>query len=256
MRLIRYSDLENEEVVAMDIDEPFNLYLILRGRKITLNKDECKITNDSKIKLSYNIHNKSDISIKELELILNARASTDYELEIEYPYKNFVVKDPNGVVTGGFMPAFLRKIRETKNEHKLPHQMAEEDGYEFLDLELLYVGQSQGVLNDSTVLTRLKNHSTYQQILALEFEENTDTEIYIGLLQMETITNLIAIPNYKHLGNHLPAQTLQTIINSEIFRKESINITEAALIKYFEPKYNSTFVGNFPSREHISYNFF
>ena len=35
--------------------------------------------------------------------------------------------------------------------------------------------------------------------------------------------------------------------------QQVINITEAALINYFKPQYNTMFVENFPSEKHMSY---
>lgn len=260
MRLCRYSDLTNPEILLLNEKEPFNLYMILKGKKIILDPEKSELKDNGELILRYEIHSKGEYETRELALEVNQKYLENTILEIKYPYKQFTLLNGENLVSGGFLPAVLRRIREAETQDRLPHEMEELDGFEFLDLELLYIGQAKGKKKESTAIQRLMNHSTFQKILALENENDTDCEIYIGLLQFEIISQMLMIPGSTRekadSGNPNPVKTLQKLASTDKFRGESINIAEAALIKYFEPKYNLTFSDNLTSEDHISYKFF
>lgn len=249
--LSRYSDLKSTKLIELNNQTPFNLYMILKGNSILLNPQKCKIDQNGELGLSYNVTNRNDVSEKEFKLNLNTKYVDEAELKIVYPNKEFKIYYKGEVLSGGFLPAILREIKiHSTNDNT--HEIEESDD---LDLELLYVGQSKGAKKESNALMRLVNHSTYQEILATEHYEDPNCEIYIAVLSLETIINLVVIPDYNY-GNKLPEETLNRIMASDKFKIESINITEAALIKYFQPKYNKDFIDTFPSIYHSSYRFF
>lgn len=260
MRLCRYADLKHPEITNLNNLDPFNLYLILKGNSININTAESKILDSNELVLKFNVNSRSTIETKEQVLSINPKYSNDLTLEIEYPNKIFKLQHKDKLVTGGQIGAILRNIRGKITENRSPQEMDEPDGYDYLDLELLYVGQSQGSKRKLTAINRLQNHSTFLKILATELEDDPCCEIWIGLIQFELIVllvNLLTGLTSENKKDDIPnTYTMQKLLNSNKYRKESINIAEAALIKFFEPKYNFEFADNFPSPYHKSYKLF
>ena len=127
----------------------------------------------------------------------------------------------------------------------------------FLDLEILYIGQSFGVKQPRTPFDRLKSHETLQKIYSEIMTKNIDSEIWVALLSFEEILYMIS-----HQDNGYTMQEIEddwekrgsVICNKGITAQQKINFTEAALIKYFDPIYNENFKDSFPSPTHKTYS--
>ncbi|PGX12076.1 YecA family protein [Bacillus sp. AFS033286] len=129
-----------------------------------------------------------------------------------------------------------------------------------LDTEVVYVGQSYGKDGKRDAIQRLAAHSTLQKILADTTNDNIEFQIAITL--WDFTPQLIASmdgrsksyiksekENLAHIEKVWTAPPL--ILDSHI-----INVTEAALINYFKPKYNEMFKNNFPDVNHKGYKFY
>ncbi|MGY5237992.1 SEC-C metal-binding domain-containing protein [Clostridium tertium] len=130
---------------------------------------------------------------------------------------------------------------------------------ENLTTEILYVGQSYGRNGERDALKRLSSHSTLQRILA-DTSSDIESEIVVTLWEFTPKLNTFmngAIENcmtsekedLEHFRKVLSAPPL--LIDNQI-----INITEAALINYFKPRYNEIFKNNFPDINHKGYKFY
>lgn len=125
-----------------------------------------------------------------------------------------------------------------------------------LDLEVLYIGQSFGEAGEREAPARLQSHSTLQQILGEASRLQPDREIWLALFEMEPL--LLGSFDGK-LANRDPTALLadegriDRVLTNQVSEQQRINFAEAALIRYFEPKYNKTFRKNFPSPEHATY---
>lgn len=128
-----------------------------------------------------------------------------------------------------------------------------------LECEIVYIGQSYGKKGDRDALTRLKSHETLQKVMADILYEDINCEIAITLWEF-TPRLLASIDGRNdflvtdkedkaHYEKVLSAPPL--IIDNQI-----INVTEAALINYFKPKYNDKFKNNFPDVTHKGYTFY
>lgn len=125
--------------------------------------------------------------------------------------------------------------------------------------EILYVGQSYGKKGDRDALIRLKSHETLQKILTDILYEDINYEVAITLWEFtpRLITSIDGRNEFQvtdkddkqHFEKVLSAPPL--IIDNQI-----INVTEAALINYFKPKYNYNFKDNFPDITHKGYTFY
>lgn len=124
------------------------------------------------------------------------------------------------------------------------HEILLTDGL-LIEAELLYIGK--GI--KSSAIERLRNHSTLQKILAKNNDKIPRKEIWIVTF---------SINEKKYLETYSPLELSNNKLSSfgDYSRKESlVNITEASLINYFKPMYNTEFTKNVvPSSNHISYN--
>lgn len=125
---------------------------------------------------------------------------------------------------------------------------------EFLDLEVMYVGQSYGNSGSRSALDRLNSHSTLQQIFADLNEETPDQDVWLLLMRFNC--NLLISMN-----GIIPAkstdeeehQRISNVLSNRVSEEHLINYTEAALIRHFQPKYNEMYKNNFPDPSHKSY---
>lgn len=121
-------------------------------------------------------------------------------------------------------------------------------------LEVIYIGQSFPH-NGRTIKDRLLNHSTLQKIYAENNKETPDNDIYIIIATFEDVI-LGAIDGKSKVETTEKQNDDHTIMVLEKASEEEqqrTNIIEAALIKYFRPKYNLKFIDKFPDKKHNSY---
>lgn len=129
---------------------------------------------------------------------------------------------------------------------------------EFADLlkfSVLYVGQAFGDEGSRNAQIRLQNHSTLQSINADMSRAQPDQEVW--LLLMDFVPNLMIDmdprrPTLTTLDED-KAHAMR-VLSTEISKGQMVSFVEAALIRYFQPKYNKMFRGKaFPNPVHKTY---
>ncbi|EMX0193000.1 SEC-C domain-containing protein [Bacillus cereus] len=128
-----------------------------------------------------------------------------------------------------------------------------------LEAEILYIGQAYGKKGERDALKRLKSHDTLQKVLANTLYGDINYEIVITLWEFtpRLLSSIDGRNDFtvsesedkKHYLKVLSAPPL--VVDNQI-----INVTEAALINYFKPKYNTMFKNNFPDVNHKGYGFY
>ncbi|MDZ5608099.1 SEC-C domain-containing protein [Bacillus pseudomycoides] len=128
-----------------------------------------------------------------------------------------------------------------------------------LKCEILYIGQSYGKKGNRDALIRLKSHETLQKVMADISFEDINSEIAITLWEFTPLllTSMDGRNDFlvtdtedkKHFTKVLSPPPIS--IDNQI-----INVTEAALINYFKPKYNTNFKNNFPDVKHQGYTYY
>ncbi|MGO1073407.1 hypothetical protein [Lysobacter sp. CA199] len=113
------------------------------------------------------------------------------------------------------------------------------------DLHVLYVGQSQGRKKARIALDRLRNHHTFQAILADFHTFHPEMELLLLLYQFGSSQKFISNAGDFSLD---PLATpdedrahLERIMNAQVLRRDRVSLVEAALINYFKPHYNIVF---------------
>jgi len=225
---------------------PCNIYFILRRPKVTVDIESVKIKG-SKVYFDTLIQDKSKfipISIK-LEF---SKAKLPISFKCEYPYNLFTITDSDSHLLTAKPGTFLDESYTEKNL-EIP----------LLDYEILYIGQAYGKNGERTAIERLMSHSTLQKIYSQSLSYNPDSDISILLTNFSQLdllsVNGLAKSNPKNKEDDDKRAFEFFKNNGTLFSEnQKINFTEAALIKYFQPKYNLEFKDSFPSKNHKSYS--
>lgn len=174
------------------------------------------------------------------------------EFDSKPPYTHIYFFDESGNI-GGCNIATAVANAESVPEH-------------YLDLEILYIGQSVSTSSGYNIIERLKNHSTLQKIYAETIQSSPDYDVWIALFhfdyqQMHMWNVPTLIDGKLSFEAQLDPDTnaddeivkMEEINRSPELRQQYINFTEAALIRYFEPEYNEKYRNNFPDPAHSTY---
>ncbi len=174
--------------------------------------------------------------------------TVDVKLISEYPYNWFRLTSNGETIVDAQAAVYLQTVL------KYPTSL------DCLDLDVLYIGQSYGVNGARTAPERLKSHSTLQGIYAEAISMNPDSEIWLALASFEEIiiTKFDGRTKFSE-SERAEDEVRMPIVLNKLFleglsEQQKINFTEAALIRYFQPKYNVIFKDNFPNPAHGSYS--
>lgn len=250
-QLILGSDLE---MYAKEKNETFNennschIYFILRRPKVTINPESFK-TFGNKAQFDLTVHQKEGYGVINITTKFT-EAKSNLELITEYPYNLFTIKDKEKLHMVA-RPSTMIDNAEIENNVNP----------EILDYEILYIGQAFGKKGNRTALDRLFAHETLQKIYTHSLTNNPESDIWIMLTSFSQVNLLFSIGsdfvNSKSKNNEREDKLAEHFFNNKGFKfteNQKINFTEAALIKYFEPVYNSEFKNNFPNEKHKSYS--
>jgi hypothetical protein len=129
-----------------------------------------------------------------------------------------------------------------------------------LDCEIVYIGQSFGKNGERDALSRLKSHSTLQEIQADHLFQSPESDIAITLWEFtpRLLTSFDGRTKNYEKSMEEDSKHMEEILKDPPLKinKQIINITEAALINYFKPEYNDKFKNNFPDVEHLGYKYY
>lgn len=229
-----------------DETSPCHIYFICKRPRITLDKDEFEATEEY-LKFRFKIHRQETFESIDLKF-QNSFKTNKITLKTDYPYNTFQLWRENEKMVSAKVSVFIQSAaRYIENP-------------DFLDLEILYIGQSYGVDGARTAPDRLKKHSTLQGIYAEAMAKNPDSEIWLALASFEQINIMMLDGRSKFSDQEKEEDSKRfkeifTKLNYEgISEQQKINFTEAALIKYFEPPYNKIYKDSFPNPAHSTYS--
>ena len=121
--------------------------------------------------------------------------------------------------------------------------------------KVMYIGQSYGKRGERSALERLSSHETLQKILIDVQRNYPEYEVKIMLLEMNCNLGIgmDTITAHTQKSDEEDRAHMEAVLSDLPKEQQIINIAEAAMIHYFKPEYNSTFVENFPCPKHKSY---
>jgi hypothetical protein len=228
-----------------DEHSPCHIYFICRRPRVTIKPDSFTVNKES-ITMTFRVQ-KKDIFEEFSYTFKNQFQSINVSIESAYPYSVFAfIRDGEKVLTCN-AAVFLQSVPRYYTNA------------EFLDLEILYIGQSYGVEGARTAPDRLKSHSTLQGIYAEAIQKNPDCEIWLALTSFQQLNLMMFDGRTKFTEQELMEdkerfRKVHHKLNYEgINEQQKINFTEAALIKYFQPPYNIEYKSTFPNPAHKTY---
>ncbi|HAD95757.1 MAG TPA: hypothetical protein DCG19_00045 [Cryomorphaceae bacterium] len=224
---------------------PCHLYFVCRRPRLTIDPDFFQIDKQS-ISLKIRVHYNDRISEHQLKFHNNL-GTVNAKLISEYPYSKFQIMTEKGIWSDAKVSPFVQSYNLNFDTS-------------FLDLEVLYIGQSYGVDGARTAPDRLKQHSTLQGIYAEAITNNPDSEIWRALASFEQVNIMMMDGRTKFTEEELETDKNRMMhvfnrLNLEgINEQQKINFTEAALIRYFQPSYNIIYKDTFPNPAHKTYS--
>jgi len=243
-QLLQQADLEICGKDFLKNHPPYHIYFILRRSKLKLGREYC-IKNNNSIEFKYIIHEQNEEHERKLPITINAK---EYDFHTEYPCNCLYVKKKNNPYSDRYKLAML-----VDDYHKTSNEVEP-----LLDLEVLYIGQAFGENGERTAVDRLDSHSTLQKIYSETMQKKPDSEIWILLALFEQ-KNISIINGFTSMSQENKNDDFTRLVNfhngaNQLSEKQMINLTEAALIKTFLPKYNKEYKDTFPNPAHSSYS--
>jgi len=157
----------------------------------------------------------------------------------EYPHTRIRLYDSNGNLHRGYPISFLLPIIKSElGSHA--------------DLEIIYVGQAYGNAGSRNALDRLQAHSTLQKILADMSAHEPHVEAWLFLYRFEFHKFILSMDGLSNtqISDHRDRQHYLDILSAKFERSMRISVAEAALIRWFQPKYNEIYKSKFPHNKH------
>ncbi|MFB9107401.1 hypothetical protein [Flavobacterium gyeonganense] len=225
-----------------DENSPCHIYFICKKPRLTIIPEKFE-ASDEYLKMTFGINRKGVIEEKEYKFANNLE-SKDIQIVSSYPFNIFQLKSNDEVLVDAKVSPFLQTYASG----------------DFLNLEVLYIGQSYGVDGARTAPDRLVSHSTLQGIYAEAIINNPDSEIYLALASFSQINFVMMDGRTKFSNEELKEDDIRRkkvsdkLTGEGINEQQRINFTEAALIKYFQPRYNKIYKDSFPNPAHLTYS--
>ncbi|KQT24762.1 hypothetical protein ASG22_12320 [Chryseobacterium sp. Leaf405] len=225
-------------------ENPCHIYLICKRPRISIDTENFIIDKD-KIIFTFKIQRQNTFENIKIE-IPNTYNTIDFKLTSEYPYNYFELRKNGEILLNGKSAVFLQSFGSKFTK--------------YLDLEVLYIGQSYGVKGARTAPERLQSHSTLQGIYSEAIIKNPDCEIWLILTSFEQIllTSMDGRMRRDDEEKQKDTEHLERVTNAVLYdglkEQQVINFTEAALIRYFQPPYNIEYKNTFPNPAHSTYS--
>lgn len=240
--------LQDEQVGQMDELLPplfpggapeFHIYVVGSRPRITLDPKSF-IAADDAISITFIAHKGGDKISFPVRLAQPPNARVD-RLECDWPHNTFSFWSGQTEVCDGKVALFAATV--------VPELQL------YLDLEVLYIGQSYGASGERGAADRLESHSTLQKILGETCRIQPDSEVWLVMFHFQEFM----LASFDGTMANIPGAQeadegrIDRMLSNSISEQQQINFTEAALIRYFEPRFNEMFRKNFPNPAHKTY---
>lgn len=241
--LLQQDGLAKAREMADALGKSFHIYAIARRPRITVDPESVEISREA-IRGRYSVQVENTFGSFDFSF-QNSLGESNLEsltFTSSYPYTTYEIEADGSRVSWGKFAQALALFDPRNTRH--------------LDLEILYVGQAYGSDGGRRATDRLDSHSTLQAIYAEAVGRAPDQEIWLLLFEFNPILLTSfdgTVGSYDTSEDEDSAHT-HRILNEPVSDQQIINFTEAALIRYFEPKYNKVFKRTFPSPAHSTYS--
>jgi hypothetical protein len=158
---------------------------------------------------------------------------------LKYPYTKLTLQYANGESAMTYPFSYLMR-----------NLSADLNGLDYQ--EVVYVGQAFGTAGERSAIERLSSHSTLQKILADITANEPHMEVLLALYSFGFHRFFLSMDGTVpvQIDGDADRQHYQQALQSQFKRAMRISLVEAALIRYFEPKYNKIYKTGFPHQRH------
>jgi hypothetical protein len=241
----RQRSLGEVEARAKADGAPLHIYTIGVRPKLTIDPDSVVVTKE-RVRGRF----KAQIQDKSVPIewdVENPFLSAELKLETAYPYNEFALVHPDGRVSGGDVTAVFSAFQQPG----MPPT-----SHPCLDIEALYVGQSYGEQGERSAVQRLRSHETLQAIYADINERTPDKDVWLILWRFNETQHMTLFPTDTVEGDDQQRDDahIDNVLGNPVSGQQKVNFTEAAMIKYLQPPYNTIYKQQFPTPAHKSYS--
>ncbi|EMC7873023.1 hypothetical protein ABH305_10135 [Acinetobacter pittii] len=122
---------------------------------------------------------------------------------------------------------------------------------DLISMKVLYIGKAIGNNSNRNALDRLRNHSTFQKILADRNAYYPDRAVFIGMFKFHQVKQYTIIDAWdlSKIDDDDDLNRIFKANKAKISLEEQIAIIEMALIRYFEPEYNNKLKKDLPKQK-------
>ncbi len=236
--LLLGKDIQDQKEI-LDAVNNSHIYVITKIPKFYYIKDTVCYKNGLLTAIVGYKYNGEERFVKVKETIPSEYEITKVKLE-DYPHRNIIAcKDNNEEVFN--LPASFIGI----------HFGRQQNNQDIINLEVLYVGQAYGDGSRNT-FDRLKKHETLQKILADCSYNFPDDEVYLLSFEYSPYSIITMMDGRAKVETTADddSQRFYSLLENPLSEHQQICLIEAALIRYFKPKYNKMYKENFPSSNH------
>lgn len=228
-----------KDLRTLTFEHNYHIYMINLIPKLSLNKLSIKVFEDY---VSVDVNIETELSSRSVNIPFRLAPNINHKqlnISIDKPAKTLTMLNNEGDGAEIRVLSLLDFARI------------------WLDTEILYIGQAYGKKGERKAVDRLISHDKLQKIQSDFVFDPPERDLVITFF--EFTPRLMASFDGRtedfeksskedliHLNNVMSSEPLK-------ISKPVINITEAALINYFKPKYNEKFRDNFPKVSHDSY---
>jgi hypothetical protein len=158
----------------------------------------------------------------------------------EFPYTNIIIKDMND------------KFLMSRTATSIAYHFGIED---ITTMKVLYVGKSTGIKKKKNALERADGHEKIGKISLDWGAKHPDRSILVGFFDFPQIDKPITFADYwdfSRLHGEENEKRVRKISNFEMSLREQTLMIEMALIRYFQPEYNTQVKNDLPSQDSVS----
>jgi hypothetical protein len=238
--LVQQEDLTHNSVAGLFADHPCHIYMICRRPRLSIRPEDVTFTSAA-LEGSLTIQNGPEVQKQRFSVPVSD--AEGFTFRSDYPFNTFAITNRAGEICLSGKAAVLAAHFGSSF-------------YQHLAGEVVYVGQAYGTEGSRIAPDRLQSHSTLQKIYADAMRRTPDKEIWIILWSFEPLLVASFDGRTKRYGTSQEEddEHIETVLWTTVTEQQRINFTEAALIRYFQPEYNTTYKDSFPKPTHTSYS--
>lgn len=229
-------DLVYENDLAREQIRNSNIYLILKRPRITIVPDSLAIKNREVVgELSVHLENNTPTFPFRLRGRLPDEVASVSACKA--PYTKLTLLSSIGNALMVYPVAYILKYCDVQL-NGLDNQ------------EVVYVGQAFGSDGERCAVERLSSHSTLQKIQADIMANEPHMDLLLALYSFGFHRFVMSMDGTSstQINGDADTQHYRQALQSDFKRSMRISLAEAALIRYFEPKYNKVYKTGFPHR--------